>query len=249
MNNEKSVPNVTNKQSKTRMTTAQYRHMIETQRMDDLDRATLDFIKLKQDEVKERSVQIMEFGGRYGAHTKRMSVAGADITMIDLIDLHGKYFSSCGHDGKTFGAINHIQKNFLDINAQDIPNPLDIIYSQRALNYIPYADLLKLLNNLFQHLESDGAIFLSLAGKDTEYGKTQIVRDNDIADRHGMIAPQMQEKHKIFVPITVYDMDDIKLLLSKVGFKDIQTAQSDFGNVKAIGFKSGRPTAFVATLD
>ena len=157
------------------LTQDQYAAMIKSQRMDDLDRACLDYIHYLKS--KHDHINAIECGGRYGVHTKRMSIAGASVAMIDKIDLPADYFSSYGHDGNIFPMINHLRKDFLDIHDNDIPSPLHIIYSQRALNYISYNDAYKLLTRFYDALEPDGALFLSMAGAETEYGMTHETRD------------------------------------------------------------------------
>lgn len=228
-----------NKEGRT-FTPDQYKKMIESQLMDDLDQACLTYIHYLKSQLN--TVNVIECGGRYGVHTKRMSVAGASVTMIDKMELPDDYFSSYGHDGLIFSPIHHLQKDFLNIHDDDIPNPLHIIYSQRALNYISYNDAYSLLSRFYQRLESNGAIFLSMAGAETEYGLTHEMRDKPIEQRYAKIAPLMQEKHNIYDDICVYFCTEITDMMASIGFRDIISGQSKFGNVKVIGFKSSKPS-------
>jgi hypothetical protein len=217
----------------------QYAATIKSQRMDDLDRACLDYIHYLKS--KHNHINVIECGGRYGVHTKRMSIAGASVTMIDKIELPDDYFSAYGHDGHIFPIIKHLRKNFLDIVNDDIPSPLHIIYSQRALNYISYNDAYKLLTRFYNALESDGALFLSMAGAETEYGLTHEARHLPIDERFAKISPDMQDRHEIYDNICVYSQSELRDMVQKIGFCDVLLGQSGFGNVKMIGFKSPKP--------
>lgn len=227
------IPNFTHADPSETLSPKAYRYMIEQQLMDDLDTLSVEFIK----SFPPQTINALDLGGRKGMHAKRMSIAGASVTMIDLIDLPHNHFTSFGHDGILFPLVTHLQKNFKDINENDIPKTLDMIYSQRALNYLNYHDTKKLLTFLYERLEGHGAIFLSLAGHDTEYGLTHKARANPIETRFDYLGNDMQEKHNIRQKICIYRQEELVELLHQIGFTHISSMQSGFGNVKAIAYK------------
>lgn len=221
--------------------------MLSVQLVDELDALSLRFIN-----SYPAPPQIVEWGGRLGAHTKRMSAAGGIITMIDRIDLPADHFTRFGHDGELFGKITHLQADFMNITEQDLPPVIDIIYSQRALNYLPYAAAYKILEMQFKKLADTGAIFLSMAGAETEYGLTHAALDKPIVNRFDHVSKDMQNKHNMPDKICVYSQAELKDMLTAIGFSGVSTMQSGFGNVKAIGYKNplkhasehGSPLAF-----
>lgn len=219
---------------------AGYGTEIALQRMDRLDELSIEFTKASK--FKYSIVNALDLGSGQGVHSKRLSIAGASVTMIDLIDLPENHFTSFGHDGILFPLVTHLQKNFKDINETDLPKTLDMIYSQRALNYLDYHDTKKLLTFLYERLEGHGAIFLSLAGYDTEYGLTHKARENPIETRFDYLGDDMQEKHNIRHKICIYKQEELVGLLHQIGFTHISSMQSGFGNVKAIAYKQ-KPTA------
>ncbi|NGX63289.1 MAG: hypothetical protein KR126chlam6_00697 [Candidatus Anoxychlamydiales bacterium] len=82
-----------------------------------------------------------------------------------------------------------------------------------------------------------GAIFISAAGWDTEYGKTYPDRMKEIEDRFNFVTPDMQQKHGIMQKIVTYKEEDMVRLLTEVGFSEINVTSSAFGNIKATARK------------
>jgi hypothetical protein len=227
-------PDFTHADPTRTITIEQYKKMILSQPMDNLDALSLKFIH----DLENNSKQIVEFGGNLGVHSKRMSLAGASVTMIDQINLPENHFTQFGHDGCIFPKITHLQKDFKNINENDLPEVIDVIYSQRALNYLDYQSTKKLLSMLFKKLADHGAIFISLAGYDTEYGLTHKSRNSPIESRFDFLSDDMQDKHNIRHKICIYSRAELETLLTEVGFHRVSSFQSGFGNVKAMGFKS-----------
>ena len=228
------IPNFTHADPTQTLSSVEYRAMIEQQLMDDLDSLSIRFLT----SLKKQPLHALDLGGRQGVHSKRLSIAGATVTMIDLIDLPENHFTQYGHDGLLFPSITHLRKNFKDIEEGDIPNPLTLIYSQRALNYLDYSTTKKLLTMLFEKLSDGGAIFISLAGYDTEYGLTHYAREKSIEHRHDYVGSDMQIKHNMLQKITIYKQSELEDLLKDCGFTAISSMQSGFGNVKALGYKN-----------
>jgi hypothetical protein len=216
------------------ITIEQYKKMITSQPMDNLDNLSLNFIR----NLKHNQKQVIEFGGNLGVHSKRMSINDASVTMIDQIKLPENHFTQFGHDGLIFLNITHLQKDFKDINERDLPETIDLIYSQRALNYLDYQTTKQILSMLFQRLADHGAIFISMAGYDTEYGVTHKSRNNPIESRFDFLGDDMQDKHNIRHKICIYTRAELETLLTEIGFHRVSSFQSGFGNVKAIGYKS-----------
>jgi cyclopropane fatty-acyl-phospholipid synthase-like methyltransferase len=195
---------------------------ISHQRQDELDIACLDFIR---EHVKTgENVSAVDLGGGFGAHSLRMAEAGATVTMVD----------SGGAFTAHHPAVRLLQKDFREVKADDIPQAFQVLYSQRAIHYIRYAEALELLKRLASPMVPDGRAFISAAGYDTEYGKTYPDRDKPVEQRFARVMPDMAEKHDIRQPIVIYTEGDMKRLLEEAGFRDVRTSVSAFGNIKAM---------------
>lgn len=209
---------------------------IASQRQDELDAASLDYIRAAV--AAGRRVTALDLGGGYGAHSIRMAEAGALVTMVDVEDMACSVFASAILEKSVaWGALRFIQRDFNCLTDHEIPNDVDVLYSQRAIHYLPYRTAETLLRRIFNRMAKGGMLYISAAGFDTEYGQTYPDRDKPVEDRFNFVAPDMQEKHAIFHKITTYTEDDMASLLRAVGLKIIQTTHSAFGNIKAIATK------------
>ena len=111
-------------------------------------------------------VHAIDLGGGLGFHSIEMAKLGASVTMVDIADTDTEEFSN---------NLKFIQKNVMDLTEADL-DYIDVLYSQRALHYLPYRDIQKLLNFMFSHMSEDSAIFISAAGLNAEYGGTYLNR-------------------------------------------------------------------------
>ena len=112
-----------------------------------------------------------------------------------------------------------------------------MLYSQRAIHYVPYRTAEKILRQMFNRMAKDGMVYISAAGYDTEYGKTYPDRSKPVEERFNFVTPDMQEKHGIFQKIVTYKEEEMAALLKGAGFTDIHVTHSAFGNIKAVAHK------------
>lgn len=201
---------------------------IASQRMDELDKAALDFIR-----AAKKPVSAVDLGGGFGAHAVRMVEAGADVTMIDAADMRTAEF----RNAEKGAGLRFLQKDFTALQPEDIPEGLDVLYSQRAIHYVPHAAAQKLLRMIFNRMAQGGAVFISAAGWDTEYGKTYPDRGKPVEERFNYVTPDMQEKHGITHKIVTYREEEMAALLAEAGFAEVKVTHSAFGNIKATARK------------
>jgi Methyltransferase domain len=209
---------------------------IASQRQDELDAASLDFIRAT---IKTgRRVTALDLGGGYGAHSVRMAKAGAVVTMVDVEDMASNAFAAAVLEKSVApDALRFVQRNFNCLADHEIPNDVDVLYSQRAIHYVPYRTAESLLRRICNRMAGGGMAYISAAGFDTEYGQTYPDRDRPVEARFNFVTPDMQGKHAIRHKITIYTEDDMASLLGAAGFKAAQITRSIFGNIKAIAAK------------
>ena len=209
---------------------------ISSQRQDELDIRSCQVIRERV--VAGGEVHVVDLGCGFGAHSIRMAEAGALVTMVDLSPEAVDFFKKAIEHGViASGSVRFIQKDFRDIADSDLPEKIDVLYSQRAIHYLPYKEAGLVLSRLSHRMAGNGAVFISAAGFDTEYGKTYPDRDKPVEERFAFVAEDMQKKHGITHKLVTYKEEDMARLLETSGFRDIKVTQSDFGNIKAMAYK------------
>lgn len=209
---------------------------VASQRQDELDAASLDYIRERSS--VDRRITALDLGGGYGAHSVRMAEAGAIVTMVDVDDMASNAFATTTLEKSLPpNALRLIKKDFCCLADHEIPDDLDVLYSQRAIHYVPYQAAESLLRRIFIRMDSGGRVYISAAGYDTEYGQTYPDRDKPVEARFNFVTPDMRDKHGIFHKITIYKEVDMVLLMRSAGFTVSQVTCSAFGNIKAIAVK------------
>jgi len=218
---------------------------IASQRQDELDAASLDHIRAAA-EIGRR-VKALDLGGGYGTHSVRMAEAGAVVTMVDVEDMASSAFArAIIEKSMPPNALRFIQRNFDHLEDHEIPKDIDVLYSQRAIHYVPYLTAETLLRRISNRMARGGMVYISAAGFDTEYGQTYPDRYKPVEARFNFVTPEMQEKHAIFHKITTYTENDMASLLRAAGFNIIQITHSAFGNIKAIAIKHSTEGRYVS---
>jgi hypothetical protein len=204
---------------------------IASQRQDELDLAALAEARARA--AGGEKVVALDLGGGFGAHSIRLAEAGASVTMIDVADMASSAFArSAAKERLAF-----LKKDFRAITPADLPDGLQILYSQRAIHYVRYAEALALLKLAAAKMAPGGAVFLSAAGHGTEYGLTYPDRDKPVEERFALVTPDMRAKHAIAHEIATYREEDAAKLLAEAGFVDVKVTRSSFGNIKATARK------------
>ncbi|HEU4839697.1 MAG TPA: class I SAM-dependent methyltransferase [Micavibrio sp.] len=206
---------------------------ISSQRQDELDLESLKAIQERAQ--KEIPTAAVDLGGGFGTHAVKMFQAGASVTMIDINDIAKEVFAkAAAQTPARADELTFLQKDFKDITPGDLPERIDILYSQRAIHYLRYEEARRVLSMMRRRMPKNGIAFISAAGYDTEYGLTTPGRERPIEERFGTIAPEMREKHGIHHGITLYKKEELVELLGSAGFSVTRIAASSFGNIKAI---------------
>ncbi|MBI1326249.1 MAG: methyltransferase domain-containing protein [Alphaproteobacteria bacterium] len=203
---------------------------ISSQRVDDLDHAAL------LEAYNGNAGAIADLGCGDGLHTLRMALSGRETIGIDQNDESERFAIW----GKTVPSLKlkFLKADFGELQVQSFPPNLQIAYSQRSLNYLPYAAQQQLLKTVFDGLSAGGKLFASSGGLETEYGITYPHRDLAPESRFAMLAPDMAQKHGIQHPNCLLTSEEFQILVESAGFKAEKVWRSPFGNNKGIFTKT-----------
>jgi hypothetical protein len=201
---------------------------VSSQEIDDLDREAAEFALSLKASRKNRCVAI-DLGCGDGVGGVRFALSGIDSYLYDLafprslLRLMQEY---------RLGNLKKISRDMARINENHIPHHVDIVYSQRALHYLTAEELSQLLSQVRNRCSRRCRAFLSIAGYDTEIGVSHSKRGLPLKQRHGLPSVEMQSKHLIHFPLTIYRAEEFVDLVEGVGFKVLKCETSPFGNIK-----------------
>ena len=213
-------------------TTGSHGANISQQRMDELDIECLRHIDDLRCNNPEAPVLAVDLGGGSGAQSRRMAGHGANVLLIDLMDQQSiEGMVDLPHKK---GSIRFLQCDVRFVPQTQWPNPVDCIYSQRALHYLAYAECLELLVHLRGLAHPRTRLFLSMGGMNTEYGVNYSARHMPIEKRFGRLSPDMSAKHGIHSDICLYSQDELVHLVMMAGFAPERAWLSAFGSPKLI---------------
>ena len=200
---------------------------IASQRIDALDRACLEFcVGLGP------GVRAIDIGCGLGAQGFRLAALGATVVLSDPVDIAERVAQ--------FNAlmpahpVRFIHGDARDLAPADVPAPLDIVYSQRALHYLRFHEAAALLAMLRDQCRPGARFFISCSGIDTELGEGYGGQGVDVAARMAPLAPAMADKHGVHDAICLYALDELGRLGEAAGLDVLSLEASDFGNKKAI---------------
>jgi SAM-dependent methyltransferase len=200
---------------------------IASQRIDDLDRACLEFCL-----AGRPGASAVDIGCGLGAQGFRLAALGAAVTLCDPVDISARV----GQFNALFPAapVRFLQRDARDLSAADFDQPLDIVYSQRAIHYLRFDEARALLERLRGVCQPHARFFISASGIDTELGDDYAGAAPDVCERMAKLAPAMAAKHGVHEEICLYALDDLARLGDEAGLDVISVTASAFGNKKAI---------------
>ena len=121
------------------------------------------------------------------------------------------------------------EQDMTGISWQDLPAPA-IVYSQRTLHYVPFAQASRILATLGRRTGANA--FLSLAGLDSELADNYPHADRPVQERFCVPAPAVGERHYITASLCLYTEADAVRLCDAAGLRVTDIWTSDFGTVK-----------------
>jgi len=202
---------------------------ISSQRVDDLDRACLDFLQLQHNSTK--TPVALDVGGGLGSQSKRMARAGVDVFMIDLSDQSGNIAELNSHLGRT--GIRFFRADVRTFDPAMLPQ-LDVVYSQRMLSCIRHPEARRLLGWIHDACAPGAHCFISAGGLCSEIGRSSGSRRDPVEQRWSMPSQEMAAKHQIYAPECPYSEQELADLLDSCQFEIVRRWTSEFGNPKVI---------------
>lgn len=206
---------------------------LSSQPMDFLDRACLKYIQTHH--LEDKNFHALDIGGGAGKHSIRMAQLGVRVTLIDRQDPSHNIELVEKEGVVKSGLIKLCQKEFTDVNVKEELAPYQLIYSQRAINYLPFDAFMTLVTELTNSLEKGGYFYLSVSGHGNEFAQTMPTKDEPLETRYGYLGcEKMKEKHNIYGQTLVFKQEEIEEILTGLGYQLERLETSTFGNIKAI---------------
>jgi cyclopropane fatty-acyl-phospholipid synthase-like methyltransferase len=200
---------------------------ISSQRIDELDKACLQ-------EVLNRAGQevvVVDLGAGRGSQSMRLAALGAKVTAIDIYDI-GEYAQQVS-SLLPQGEFHFIHKDINEVSDEDIPSKISIIYSQRTLHYLRFAEAQRVLSFLRSRMTEGGKLFFSIASVKSELQQGYEEERKTVTERFGYLSPRNQRKHQITKPLCLYSHEEVQTLIRVSGFETLSVKASDFGTFKA----------------
>lgn len=204
---------------------------IASQRIDDLDHASLNWIG-EYVLCNGRAPVAFDLGCGFGAHSMRMVEAGADVLAVDLDDNRHKVLNQAVPKGLA-SRIRFVQMDIRKGLRLIHENP-SLVYSQRTFHYLRFSEAVEVLSALSKKNKQVIRFFISASGIDSELGEGYQHRNTPLEDRYCELTAAMQEKHSIYGNVCLYSVADMNTLLKRAGLRSISITASSFGNIKAI---------------
>lgn len=210
--------------------------ILTSQPLDDIDTLCLEY--LIEQKQHGKTLHCLDIGGGAGKHAIRIAQAGHKATLIDRDD-PSHYIQEVVDAGVIKSdQITLIQNQFNAIDVKKDLAPYDLIYSQRALNYMPYTELMAFMKELTTYLPQGGRFYISVSGYDNEFGKSFPLRDKALPERYGYVTDDMKIKHNIQDKTLVIKLEEMIYIMKELGYSILYTNVTTFGNVKLVGEKS-----------
>ncbi len=205
---------------------------ISSSRLGEIDIAALKFV-LGRTGAETRGLDI---GCGLGVPSIAMALIGADMTLVDVADFTERFQSLAALIPTQ--RLTFLARDVRTLTDTELPSPLNFVYSQRTIHYMPYPEALALFTRLYTRLEKGGMVFISGSGMHTELSEGYPGVTTRIQDRFFPLAPQMAEKHDIRSPICLYTPEEFETLFTTAGFRTVELFRGGkFGNVKGVFIK------------
>jgi hypothetical protein len=201
---------------------------VAVERFDALDRACLGFAVARG----QPGDWAVDMGCGMGLQGLRFALVGMNALLIDMRDLGDRV--DMLRDAVPAPNLHVLRKDLRNLGPTDMPRPLRLVYSQRALHFLSYEEALRLAAMIAVALEPGGRLYLSVAGLASPMGRNYGGEELPVEDRFGLLAPAQAQTFDIHEPVCLYAAEDVRALGLDAGLSDVRIWPSEQGNVKAI---------------
>lgn len=212
---------------------------VASQRFDALDEAVFSALADLRQKRQGGSVSILELGCGQGGLTCAMAARGANVCAIDRLDYYARLIEA-EMTPSSSGKIEFFCSTLPCFPAELEGKQFDYVVSQRTLHYLPFVEAKSVLEWCRRHLSTDGKIFLSVSGIESELNLGYAGRGDPIEKRWSSLGNEMAGKHGIRNSVCLYSLPEFQNVLENSGFITLEAWVSDFGNIKLIGKNNGK---------
>lgn len=203
---------------------------------DNLDLQSVAYIR-ELIEQGTKNPHAVDLGGGKGVQSIRMAENGARVTMIDRFSAADIFRQAELEDQITEHQIRMIVKDWRDLSDDDEIGSIDLLYSQRALSYISYPDLLSVFSFLMPLTTAEFRLYASFNGIDSFYGVDNPNVDKKLEERHGMVNDLVREKLNAHEEMTLYSEKDVARFCDAIGMQIQHLKYTRFRNIQIIAHK------------
>lgn len=198
---------------------------ITSQRWDDLDRDAIAAVAL----AWGREIRFLDLGCGSGSVSFVAALLGADSYQVDIADTPGRRDTSARVSGAQLHFICADLRNLADTG---LPTCFDVLYSQRVIHHLPFAEASLLLGFLSQRMRPGSLLFLSASGLHSELGEGYRDRSKAVTHRFARLRDDRAATHHILEEVCLYAEEDLIALAAPHGLDPCYVKTSDFGNIK-----------------
>lgn len=201
---------------------------VASQRADWLDQAACEYLQ----ELFESGITplALDAGCGLGGQAYRMASAGACVIGVDKFQI-----PRSPRENVSF--FTQSVEEFPVIGNDRFVSAMDVVVMQRMIHYLQPTDAMELVRAVYSMLKPGGRFYVSASGLESELGDSYPDRDKLWINRFSRISNLMAEKHRILVPVCLYNANDLAELVANSGFEILSSQVSPFGNVKVSATK------------
>lgn len=195
--------------------------------LDKLDRDALHFAL----DCEASALAAIDLGCGRGVQSVRFAALGWRVWMYDLLDIQ----DSVARWNELLGdRLTFVCKDVRRLTREDLPVAAQLLYSQRFLHHLTFADACDAVCAFAALLASGGRAYLSASGLNGELGEGYPHASRLVRARFAKLTPETAAKHEILGPVCLYEEADLAALAARAGLTTLSVTRTTFGNIKGV---------------
>ena len=200
---------------------------IASQRLDDLDKESIREVL----SLENPQIACIDLGCGLGWHAARLALLGADVHTFDLLP-ESDLLTALRENTPLL--LSHWVGDLRRLKLQDLPEHVDMAFSQRFIHYLTYSEANQLIQTVAKRSSPASHFYLSASGLNSELGRDYSAASCEISDRFVALSYDMQRKHEILKPVCLYTEMELAELMESNGYVTCKVWKSTFGNIKGV---------------